>query len=83
MSHETIWDRLRQLKNETDGDASIAIRHTNSITLDSLRKMTEAIFHETTTKVKIFTTVRLRFMESKQENKDGYSSYNDILSVKK
>lgn len=53
-----IWEKLKRLKEETEGDALIAIHQINGMSQESLRKMLETIFHESHSRVLVITDFR-------------------------
>ncbi|CAG9773642.1 unnamed protein product [Ceutorhynchus assimilis] len=80
-TEEDMWNKLKRLKQETENDQVVAINHAEGTTLECLRKMTEAIFHKSTTKVNIYTTNRKTLEEGqlatkmREANKPERNSY--------
>jgi hypothetical protein len=51
-----IWNKLCELRVETESDVRVAMHHVNCMRVERLRKMVEAIFHGTGRTVCIYTT---------------------------
>ncbi|CAG9825659.1 unnamed protein product [Phaedon cochleariae] len=54
-TEDDTWNKLVSLKAETTGTDWVALHKVNHIKLDIFRKMVECIFHDTNTKVVIYT----------------------------
>jgi hypothetical protein len=54
-SERSIWDRLQDLKRETEGDKSVAIHTVRAMPKERLKKMTMAVFQGSPTTVTIYT----------------------------
>ena len=55
-SEKSIWDVLQTLRGETSKDKAVAIHHVEALSVDRLKRLTQAVFHGVEAKVEIFTT---------------------------
>lgn len=89
-SDEDLWNKIRELKHETENDEYVAIHHINTMSLLRLRKMVECIFYNSKTRVQIFTNKPINKVQVEQNKKERNSyalmvevnekSYKEVLS---
>ncbi|CAH1106749.1 unnamed protein product [Psylliodes chrysocephalus] len=81
---KSVWRKLKEIREETSEDGKVAIHHLTNITTTNLRKMAETVFHNSNTKVEIYTTARKKEDEKVRTTygmivSEGGKSYREVL----